>query len=308
MRASGGNSIIWAGMGQAFVNQKMENVIDSTAMKIRPWRKTDTAVLRQIHQAINPDQPIPPTRHLWLVEDGGQVVGYTAVSPIPGLPGIYNLDGGILPAQRRQGLGSRLLHHVLHEAPGLNVRQLAHCVTDLNSPAAHFLRHHNFFVEHEEWLMQLSPLHPFTPSPLPYCQVQILSSPVPRFRQLYDQSFGGTPWYQPYSAEEVDNILDNPDDILFLFRDEQPIGFAWLQGEAIEPIGIVRVAWGKGYGRYLLLAALHELQQQGCHQAHIGVWRSNQAAIHLYQSIGFQHQQTLTYLAFNPTGSPSAKQ
>lgn len=285
-------------------------------MKIRSWRKTDTAVLRQIHRLITSDQPFPATRHLWLVEDEGQVVGYTAVSPVPGLPGVYNLEGGILPAHRRQGLGSRLLQHVLHEAPALNVRQLSHCVTDLNSPTAHFLRHHHFFIEHEEWLMQLPDLrqlnlpvhvenlriHPLTRSPAhPFT-----SSPLHLFCQLYDQSFGGAPWYQPYSKEEVENTLDNPADILFLFRDKQPIGFAWLQEEAqeaaIEPIGIVREEWGKGYGRFLLLAALHELQHRGKTQAHIGVWRNNEAAIHLYQSVGFQHEQTLTYLAYNLDG------
>ena len=272
-------------------------------MIIRVWRKVDTAVLNQIHQTINPDQPLPATRHLWLIEDEGNVVGYTAVTPIPGLDGIYNLDGGILPTHRRQGLGSRLLHHVLHEAPALNVHQLSHCVTDLTIPAAHFLRYHNFFIEHEEWLMSLPNLQTRQLADLQLANLQTRHSPASLFRRLYDQSFGGTPWYQPYSQEEVENTLENPDDILFLFRDEQPIGFAWLQDAAqeaaIEPIGIVKAEWGKGHGRTLLLAALHQLKQQGKTEATIGVWRSNQAAIHLYQSVGFQHQQTLTYLALD---------
>ncbi|MCB9419252.1 MAG: GNAT family N-acetyltransferase [Ardenticatenaceae bacterium] len=268
-------------------------------MRIRAWRKADTAVLRKLHQTIHPGQPFPLTRHVWLVEEAGRGVGYTAVIPVPGLEGIYNLDGGILSNYRRQGLGSRLLQHVLHEAPGLNIRQLSHSFTDLNSPAAHFLRRHNFFIEHEEWLMTLSPLLPCSPAHLPDCQIQTHPTPIHLFRRLYDQSFGGTPWYQPYSQEEVENTLDDPGDILFLYQDEQPIGFAWLQEDLIEPIGIVREEWGKGYGRFLFLAALHELQNRGKTQANIGVWRSNQAAIRLYQSVGFQHQQTITYLAFD---------
>jgi ribosomal protein S18 acetylase RimI-like enzyme len=220
---------------------------------------------------------------------------------VPGLDRIYNLEGGILPQYRRQGLGSRLLHHVLHEAPALNIRQLSYCITDLDSPTARFLRQHNFFIEHEEWLMHLSPLLRHPPDPLPDCQIQTRHSPIHRFRQLYEQSFGGTPWYQPYSREEAEEALDDPADILFLIKNERPVGFAWLQGKAqeatIEPIGIVKEEWGKGYGRTLLLAALHELKQRGAAQAHIGVWRSNHAAIRIYQSVGFQHQQTLTYLA-----------
>lgn len=268
-------------------------------MKIRRGQKADTAVLKQLHQIIQPDQPYSFTPHRWLIEDGGQVVGYTAVSPVPGLDGIYELNGGILPTKRRQGLGSHLLQHVLQEARGLNIRQLSHCITDLDSPAARFLHHHHFFTEHEEWLLHLSPLPPRSPAPLRDCQIQTHPAPVPLFCRLYDQSFAATPWYQPYSEEEVENMLDDPADILFLFKDEQPIGFAWLQGDQIEPIGIVKAEWGKGYGRILLLTALHTLHQRGVAQAHIGVWRSNHAAVHLYQSVGFQHQQTLTYLAFD---------
>ena len=309
MRASGWNSIIWVGLGQGLFEIENENVINSTPMKIRRRQKTDTAVLNQLHQVINPTQPFPLTRHRWLIEDNGEIVGYTAVYPVPGLDRVYNLDGGIVPPHRRQGLGSHLLQHVLDESSKLNIHQLSYCVTDLDSPTIHFLHHHNFFLEHEEWLLQFSPLLPGPFAPLPNCHLQTYPSPIRLFCQLYDQSFGGTPWCQPYSSEEVENTLDDPDDILFLFKGGQPIGFAWLQGDAIEPIGIVQGEWGKGYGRHLLLAALHKLQQWGAAQAHIGVWRSNQAAVHLYQSVGFQHQQTLTYLARNiPHNQPTNKQ
>ncbi len=270
-------------------------------MKIRRRQKADTAVLNQLHQAINPDQPFPLTRLVWLIEAAGDLVGYTAVYPIPGLDHVYNLDGGILPDHRRRGLGSHLLQHVVDEASTMNIDQLSYCATDLNSPSSHFLRHHNFFIEHEEWLMHLPnlPTHPLVTRCSPPANLQTRQSPTTLFRQLYDQSFSSTPWYQPYSEKEVENTLDDPDDILFLFQDGQPIGFVWLQGDSIEPIGIVKAEWGKGYGRTLLTAALHELQQRGKTQAHIGVWRSNLTAVNLYQSIGFEHQQTLIYLAFD---------
>ncbi|MCP4425482.1 MAG: GNAT family N-acetyltransferase, partial [Chloroflexi bacterium] len=134
----------------------------------------------------------------------------------------------------------------------------------------------------------------------PSCRIQTSPSrteAMRHFRALYDQSFGPAPWYQPYSADEVDATLENPADILFLFKDDASIGFAWLQKEAIEPIGIVPGERGRGYGRFLLLAALHKLKQRGAAQAQIGVWRENETAVSLYQSFGFQHQKTLAYLA-----------
>jgi mycothiol synthase len=173
----------------------------------------------------------------------------------------------------------------------------------LDSPAAHFLRHHDFFIEHEEWLLRISDLTGLpTAVPPPACRVHTYQSrpaTIRQFRALYNQSFGSRPWYQPYSRAEVKETLDKSTDILFLHKANRPIGFAWLQGESIEPIGIVREEQGRGYGRFILLAALHELQRRGQTQAAIGLWRNNRAALRLYQSLGFQHQQTIVYLAFD---------
>ena len=280
-------------------------MIDLAVMVIRPFGAPDAPAVSALHNAIYADDQHTPASFrryaaagsVWMLVDD-DVVGYAAVSSIPGLDGVYNLDGGILPAHRRRGLGDRLLRHVLRAAPALNIGQLSHCVTDPDSPAARFLRRRNFFIEHEEWLMALSPLPPCFPAPLSVDQIQTHPLPAPLFCQLYDQSFGGAPWCQPYRREEVEDRLDDPNDILFLFMNEQPIGFAWLQGEWIEPMGIVKEEWRQGYGRILLLAALQKLKQRGAVQARIGVWGSNQAAIRLYQSVGFQRQQTLTYLAY----------
>ncbi len=240
--------------------------------------------------------------HAWVIEEEGKVVGYTAVSPVPGLDGVFSLTGAIASNRQRQGLGSRLLAHTLREASQLNMRQLSHSVTDLNSSAAHFLRRHGFFIEHEEWLLQLADFTRLpTAVPPPSCRIQTFPArreAAQQFQSLYDQSFGGKPWHQPYSLDEIEETLNKPADILFLVKANQPIGFAWLQNEAIEPIGVVKGEQGKGYGRFLLHAALHKLKQRGAGQAQIGVWRENETAVRLYQSLGFQHQQTITYLAF----------
>ncbi len=259
--------------------------------------------MRAVHEAIYSDGRGMVDGRSWLLWAGDEAVGYMTVSPVPGLDGVFSLVGGVLPAYRRQGAGGRLLHHALRRASSLGISQLSHAVADLGSPAAHFLLNHNFFIEHEEWLLRLPNLQTCQlnlPTPVENLHIHPLTpAPVHLFRALYDRSFGGAPWYQPYRREEVEDSLDDPDDILFLFKDEQPIGFVWLQGMAIEPIGIVREEWGKGYGRFLLLAALHELKNRGAEQAEIGVWRENETAVHLYQSFGFQHEKTITYLAFD---------
>jgi ribosomal protein S18 acetylase RimI-like enzyme len=126
---------------------------------------------------------------------------------------------------------------------------------------------------------------------------------IHQFCALYEQVFSGLPWYQPYTQAEVTSLLRTAGDLLFLQLDNQLYGFAWQQLEGnkgvIEPIGVVGVVRGRGYGRSLLLAALHRLRERGAQQAQIGAWTTNRAAICLYESLGFQHERSLYYLALN---------
>ncbi len=102
---------------------------------------------------------------------------------------------------------------------------------------------------------------------------------------------------------EMDSLLSDKADILFLMHDNQPIGFAWIQLEdgmgQIEPIGILPAYQGEGNGRFLLQTALNQLHKRGAAQVKIGVWRDNETAVSLYQSIGFRHRKTLIYYALD---------
>jgi ribosomal protein S18 acetylase RimI-like enzyme len=123
------------------------------------------------------------------------------------------------------------------------------------------------------------------------------------FNRLYDESFASMPWYQPYqSNQEVIAELNDPANLLFLWRGNEPIGFAWLRWNGsdsveIEPVGIIYNYRGKGLGRALLLQALHQLKQLGAEIVRLGVWKSNATAVRLYQSLGFERQFQLIYLA-----------
>lgn len=269
-------------------------------MKVRIARPKDkTAVNKLGLVAIHLDTH----DQTWVIEDG-QILGVLSVTAVPGLPSVLDLAGGVHPDFRRQGVGSALWTAVRPQLPALGARQLSRPVTNLTSPAAQFLLRHRFYREHEEWLLhfphlQTCKLANLPPSPKNLAIHPLPPSPFHLFLTLYAQSFGGTPWYQPYTAEELAASLADPADILFLYKDGRAIGFAWLQGNMIEPIGIVKGEQGQGYGRILLQATLQELKNRGKTKAVIGVWQQNETAVHLYQSLGFQHHQTITYLAYN---------
>jgi ribosomal protein S18 acetylase RimI-like enzyme len=299
-------------------------------MAIRSYQVRDAADLAAAHNEIYPDEPLTVAgfhqrvvaygRSTWIMTQNDKAVGVTAVTTIPGLPHIRVLHGFIAPSWQRQGLGSQLLQHVLAELRGergeergetkdtqplVPSLQLSYCVDDVNSPAYHFLRHHHFYIEHEELHLVLpSPPHLLTSSPLPAPITLPRAQAVRQFISLYDQSFGPHPWYQPYTAEEVATLLVHPHDLLFARDDDHWVGFVWIKmigvglGE-IEPIGVLAEWQGKGYGRFLLQTAVNNLRQREAKKIHIGAWATNTTALHLYDSLGFQHDHTLAYLAYD---------
>ena len=51
----------------------------------------------------------------WILVADGIINGYATLSPVPALKGLFDLGGGIAPADRRRGLGSHLLKHIIGE-------------------------------------------------------------------------------------------------------------------------------------------------------------------------------------------------
>jgi ribosomal protein S18 acetylase RimI-like enzyme len=284
---------------------------------IRPYRDGDARFLAPIHTAVFPGDPLSINAFgnyvtsaldyggkAWILEEGS-LLGYALVVPVPGLPHIVELNGCIAPPYQRRGLGGRLLNHLLNELQGTAVRQVSHQVRWMNSPAARFLCKNDFYVEHEETIMRRNNLIDLSrPSAKEGAAVITLprSDAVETFSQLYAASFSGLPWDQPFARDEIEAVLEHAEDMLFLTLDSRPVAFAWLHLKRnglglIEPLGVLPEIQGQGFGRFLLAFAIQELAARGADRAQIGAWCTNQPAITLYQSSGFKHHQTITFLA-----------
>lgn len=283
-------------------------------MVMQPYREADTAVLTFLEDVVGelgrPDgvQGWPyGNGRCWALVHREMVIGYGVVQPLPGLPGLAELSGGIAIAYQRQGFGRRLLMAMLADlAQQTAVAQLSHAVPALDTPAARFLQKQNFTLEHQEEQLALSlpvtlsPPHLVTASP---CHIITASrqTAVRQFPALYSASFGHTPWHQPYTADEVAALYQPTDRLYFLQRGGQPIGFAWVKlgddAAEIEPIGMIRGEQGQGYGRFLLQSVLQQLQEMGVTAVRLGVWTSNGVARQLYRSVGFQPVAQTYYLA-----------
>ena len=247
----------------------------------------------------------------WIVSSGNVSAGYAYVAPISGLPGIAHLDCLVAGQYRNQGLGTELTQTLKEELRNNHIIQLSYAIDSLDAPEAVFLQKQGFFTEHVEWKMALKNLADLPPLNLlaPYSiRTFDEATAATLFNRLYEYSFAQLPWYQPYpSDQEMLRELDDPKNILFLFHQNEPIGFAWLRWNRpnsieIEPMGIIGAFHGKGLGKTLLLRALQQCRQLGAEEVHLGVWKSNSIAVDLYEGVGFERQSQLIYLACDLKG------
>jgi len=281
---------------------------------IRTYKSADSLILAPHFNALNPAEPVT-SRQLdsrlsawslsWVICIEDNPVGYTCVAPLPGLPGQYDLDVLIAREWQRKRLGSKLIDFLKHELVESEVASISWGVTDLQHGLAEFLLHNSFEVDHEEQILASSNLDGLPLPPSSSLSIKTFSrrKAIHLFCRLYKESFIDHLWYQPYTPDEVAADIVSARDILFLTDGQRPFGFAWLHidgdGEGkVEPIGIIPDEQGMGNGRFLFLTALHQLKQRGASRAIIGVWATNTAAITLYQSLDFSHQQTITYYAY----------
>jgi diamine N-acetyltransferase len=110
---------------------------------------------------------------------------------------------------------------------------------------------------------------------------------------------------ESFSSEIQLNELSDP-DIIFLIAelDDIPIGYAKLRmnskDEAVkgtnpmelERIYAVQEYLGKGVGKELMKASIHEAKERGCDSIWLGVWEKNQKAIDFYKKWGFKEVGT----------------
>ena len=261
-------------------------------MRIRPLRPSD---LRYFNIPA-----FPLDTRVWVMEKR-LPIAYAGYAMAPGLPHLADLYVYVMPAHRRRGYGSQLLAHVMSHIEEPTVTTLSAPVSHLSVPTAHFLHHHEFDVEHVE-LELVCNLVEGEFSADPSLIIAHGEPAAERMRQLYNDSFGGLPWYQPYEdADEILNDLGVDGEILLWQHNGESIGFVGVRYVRlvadIEPLGVIQPCQGKGIGQRLLGATLAYLQQIGCIEAQLAVWQQNKPAVQLYRKFGFRPKSQRIFMA-----------
>jgi mycothiol synthase len=121
-----------------------------------------------------------------------------------------------------------------------------------------------------------------------------------RYLDLNNQIFKGHPdqsdWDLSKLLAKMGEVWFRPDRLIFMKRDGIDLGFFWLKehqliGERvceIFVIGIIPSLQGEGLGKKLLTLALKQMISDGYSKAWVYTDESNERALKLYRSFGFE--------------------
>lgn len=251
----------------------------------------------------------PEARNL-LLTTGAGVAGYAHLDPAGPAEGPTG-ELVIHPAHRRHGLGLALTRAVLAEAGPRPLRLWAH--GDL-PPAAALARRTGFERVRDLWTMR-------RPLQVPLGTPQFAEGITVRtFQAGHDEdawlainsaAFASHPEQGAWTRADLDlrerEPWFDPDGFFLAERGGRVVGFHWTKvhdsppgrpgpgGEATGEVYVVGVdpgEQGTGLGRALTLAGLRYLQALGLPSVMLYVDAANIAAIRLYESLGFTHQET----------------
>ena len=202
------------------------------------------------------------------------------------------------PAQRGQGIGTRLLEQLLQRCEQ-GVKIWAHG----DHPAARVLAASHGFVPVRQLLQLRAPV---TASPISDGSTtgfrpgvdddDWLALNARAFARHPEQGSVGQP---DLTALTVEPWFD-PDDFLLLRDGDALIGFCWLKIEdsigEIYVVGVDPRRQGEGLGRRLMDAGLSHLAARGIRTAALYVESDNVPAVGLYRSLGFaEHTVDIQY-------------
>jgi GNAT superfamily N-acetyltransferase len=117
--------------------------------------------------------------------------------------------------------------------------------------------------------------------------------------QSWEINFPGELFVEPLFRDAVQHGLRNNDDLWAYIDEGEFVGWIWLQwlmgGRRvhIRHIQVVETHWGNGYGKRMIGDAIHWALERRCTTMSLNVTRSNERAMRLYASLGFEASRAM---------------
>lgn len=200
--------------------------------------------------------------------------------------------------------GARMLRFLLGQAKRLGFMRLVAVCDSPQTAYARLLAQIGFRTSYEEWDMWCSLAQFDTSTPQRQLETFPESKGAALIRRMYADSFADKPWYLPYTSDS--HLLDEfgiNSDLLFLFEQGEPVGFAGVRYEGtsaeVEIFGIVESHQSGHLGHALMGALLHRLAVTGYENVNLSIWKENLDGLRLAQAFNFHRVQTRVYLDLN---------
>ncbi|HUF00037.1 MAG TPA: GNAT family N-acetyltransferase [Anaerolineales bacterium] len=245
-------------------------------------------------------------QNVWIAELNGKFVGFGQIVPRPESDtAIYVV---VLPAQRRKGLGSKLLQLVLSRAHETASKKILVYANARNSASDAFLKHHGFEVVGSTSGVMVAPVSELPPVEIPpgysLRRYPDLGNPeivVQALDQCYKDMVGhhqnvtSADRYMNYYGEEGIHLLFNENETLIGVCAGKPMGKTDERGvsDLLDAPGLIKEYRQRGFQHFLTLAIMNWLREQGTRPITLEYWGDEEDAVEIYRGLGFElvHQQ-----------------
>ena len=240
-----------------------------------------------------------PEENCQLASSGDILLGYMLVSQERPIRRVV-LEGGVLPAHRKKGIGTHLFDWALESGRQANATVAHASAQEGDAEQIAFLEGRGFtLARHHEQMRWSGESVPEPNVPPGFVFRPFRAGDEAGLTEAQNAAFS-TQWgFSPNTVEQVAYNVNmsrsDPGGIALLMAGEEVAGYCWTQtaGEAAGSVGSVLMIGvhpkyqGKGLGRAVLFCGMKSIVQSGTSVVELTVDRDNTAARELYTSVGF---------------------
>jgi mycothiol synthase len=244
-----------------------------------------------------------PEKDIFIVESNDIIAGYMSLRPELGIDRVM-IGCRLRREYRRKGLSLRLLERAMSRARELGVGVAHVDIMQDNSGARKALEKHGFRPVRQYYELELDmSIVDWEEAKRASCECRhLLPGEEAELADIQNRSFAEHWGYNPNTEETISFLINrvqsSPEDVIVICEEGGIVGFCRTEvignGEGrISMIGTDPDFRGKGVGRTALLAGLLHLKSRSVKTTKLTVDTGNDAALALYESVGFRHTNML---------------
>lgn len=253
-------------------------------------------------------QNFDPDQNVWIAELDGNFVGYGQI--LPKTDQHCSMYVVVHPAQRRKGLGGKLLALILSRARETESKHSLVYVNGKNTASVAFMNRHGFEAAGTSGVM-VAPVSDLPQAEMPagyfvrrYPELGDSQIVVQALNDCYKDQVGhhqnvtSADRYMNYYGSEGIHLLFSESGRLIGICDAKPEGMSDERGtsDLLDAPGLIKEYRHQGIQHALTLTVMNWLRGQGARPITLEYWGDDEKTIEIYRNLGFELvNQQITY-------------